>query len=41
MTSSVWQRSIQFMKSEKVLARPVTVSDVMTQSIFNRAKTLH
>jgi NitT/TauT family transport system substrate-binding protein len=41
MTSSVWQRSIQFMKSEKVLARPVTVSDVMTQSIFNRAKTIH
>lgn len=41
MTRNVWQRSIQFMAKEKVLAKPVTVNQVMTQSIFNRAKKLH
>jgi NitT/TauT family transport system substrate-binding protein len=41
MNATVWRRSIQFMKSEKVLAKPVTVSQVMTQSIFTRAKQLH
>jgi NitT/TauT family transport system substrate-binding protein len=41
MTSNVGQRSIQFMTSEKVLPKPVTVKPVMTQSIYNRAKRLH
>lgn len=41
MTRSVWQRSIQFMRKEGVLAKPVTVNQVMTLSIFDRAKRLH
>jgi NitT/TauT family transport system substrate-binding protein len=40
MAPPVWQRSIQFMKSEGVMKKQVTVNQVMTLSIWQRAGKL-
>ena len=40
MQSSVWQGTINFMKNANMLSKPVTVDDVMTLDILNRARTL-
>jgi NitT/TauT family transport system substrate-binding protein len=40
MDPSVWQGTINFMKNANMLNTPVTVDDVMTLDILNRAKTL-
>lgn len=37
MTSDVWQSSLSFMSQAKLIKKPVSVSDVMTQEILNRA----
>jgi ABC-type nitrate/sulfonate/bicarbonate transport system substrate-binding protein len=40
MQASVWQGTINFMSGAKMLNKPVTVDDVMTMDILNRAKSV-